>query len=89
MMRYLVLGLASYFASRTQSKTLKWSLIAGLALVVYQDVKANGGKLAGNPSGWGVSMDYKGMVDAVIPGLGNHNANLIATALGSLFARYT
>jgi len=89
VMRYLLLGVASYLAARTKSPLLKWSLIGSLAFVVYQDVKANKGQLAGNPGRWGVNVDYAGMVDTVFPNLGSQHSTMIATALGSLFERMT
>ncbi len=87
--RYLLLGGASYLAARTKSKALRWGLLGGLAFVVYQDVKANQGKLAGNPAGWGVNMDYQGMVDTVFPSLAPDHSALVATAHGRLFERIT
>lgn len=57
-----------FFEGETElQSTLKWFVLAGVGYYLYKVTRSNGGSLKGNSSGYKVSIDGEGLVDALMP----------------------
>lgn len=85
LIRTLLMFSAAYMASRAASKYLKWAILGGLVYVAYRDNKTNGIE----NTGWGVQVDYSGLVNTIFPTMEERNSDFLASALGTLAGRMT